>query len=244
MTFLTTPLYTNTTYSDDAVMDGQFMYGVITVDGENRSAMTQTTLLLVLTADGDFDHDELTNSEEETEGTNPAKWDTDGDSLPDGWEVYYGLHPLDNGAEEERSEGGRGGGEQLTETLLLEENEGDADPDEDGLDNREEYRNYTDPGSSDTDGDGVSDSDELAGGTDPTDPNNSDPLPQSMLAQTRMVVTCPEEPAEGYDPLGVPDGEHRRTAEAGGDAAGGRVLAAAGQELHVHVEIPRHRLPG
>ena len=42
-------------------------------------------------ADEDIDHDGLTNLEEFALGTNPLHWDTDGDGLPDGWEVEFGF---------------------------------------------------------------------------------------------------------------------------------------------------------
>ncbi|MCO5045026.1 MAG: alpha-amylase family glycosyl hydrolase [Kiritimatiellae bacterium] len=35
--------------------------------------------------------------------TDPLLWDTDGDGLPDGWEVQYGLDPLDSGVIGQRS---------------------------------------------------------------------------------------------------------------------------------------------
>ncbi|MGA1822118.1 MAG: hypothetical protein ACMUIG_06300 [Thermoplasmatota archaeon] len=35
----------------------------------------------------DPDHDELTNLQEFENGTHPLKWDTDGDGMPDGWEL-------------------------------------------------------------------------------------------------------------------------------------------------------------
>ncbi|MFW3145246.1 MAG: hypothetical protein ACMUIE_00360 [Thermoplasmatota archaeon] len=35
----------------------------------------------------DFDHDDLTNVQEWENGTHPLKWDTDGDGMPDGWEL-------------------------------------------------------------------------------------------------------------------------------------------------------------
>jgi Big-like domain-containing protein/thrombospondin type 3 repeat protein len=47
---------------------------------------------------GDYDEDGLTNYEEYFYGTNPIHYDTDGDSLSDGWEIHYGqTDPLDDG---------------------------------------------------------------------------------------------------------------------------------------------------
>ncbi len=73
--------------------------------------------------DDDFDWDELTNQEEYQHATLPTDSDTDDDDLPDGWEVSYGLDPLDPA-------GDQGGG---------------GDIDSDGWLNREEYIGGTDP---------------------------------------------------------------------------------------------------
>lgn len=42
----------------------------------------------------DYDGDGLNNLEEYLNGTDPLNPDTDNDSMPDGWEVHYGLNPL------------------------------------------------------------------------------------------------------------------------------------------------------
>ncbi|MBR1870661.1 MAG: hypothetical protein IJ802_02430 [Kiritimatiellae bacterium] len=44
----------------------------------------------------DLDSDGLMDLEELAIGTNPVDWDTDGDYMPDGWEVMWGINPLSN----------------------------------------------------------------------------------------------------------------------------------------------------
>lgn len=93
----------------------------------------------------DFDLDELSNDDELTQtNTDPLNPDTDGDGMPDGWEVANNLDP-NNGAD------------------------ATGDPDQDGLTNVEEYRNGNDPRDGDSDGDGLANSYETAHGTDPFD---------------------------------------------------------------------------
>lgn len=114
---------------------------------------------LVADAGADPDFDGLTNLEEYLfslayhggpdfypgDGLDPTNADTDGDGMPDGWEVQYwpDLDPLVADANE--------------------------DPDEDGLTNLQEYFIGTDPTEWDTDGDGASDGLEVQVGTDPLD---------------------------------------------------------------------------
>jgi ribosomal protein L12E/L44/L45/RPP1/RPP2 len=91
----------------------------------------------------DADSDGLFNCEEETHGTDPNNWDTDGDGLGDGVEVGSGLGDP---------------------TL--------ADTDNDALSDYQEMMYGTNPWSTDTDGDGSSDSGEIFWGTDPLDPDD------------------------------------------------------------------------
>ncbi len=66
---------------------------------------------------------------------NPDSQDSDGDGLPDHWEISSGLNPFDGSGN----------------------NGADGDPDGDGLSNWTEYRTGNNPYSTDTDGNGISD---------------------------------------------------------------------------------------
>ena len=114
----------------------------------------------------DPDGDGLTDSEELSLGTDPRKRDTDGDKLPDGWEAENGFDPLvDNSTDSDP------------------DNDADADPDDDGLLNFDEYLNGSDPSNGDTDGDGARDGTEVAQGSDPADAsdNGRPPPPEDIL---------------------------------------------------------------
>jgi hypothetical protein len=101
-------------------------------------------------ATADYEPDGLVNSNEYVLGTNPELADTDGDSMPDGWEAGYtnALSPT-NGADGSVDYAGE-------------------QPAPDGLVNSNEFVYGTNPELWDTDGDGVSDGDEVNAGSDPT----------------------------------------------------------------------------
>ncbi|NLE42338.1 MAG: hypothetical protein GX615_10970, partial [Lentisphaerae bacterium] len=83
----------------------------------------------------------------------PCDPDTDGDGMPDGWEVEHGFDPLDD-------------------------DDAGLDPDDDGLSNQEEFGLGCDPHAADTDGDGLTDGEELAWGSSPLSPDGDlDGLP-------------------------------------------------------------------
>ena len=123
-------------------------------------------------ANGDLDNDgwdfdrnsiisgfeSFTNLEEYLNGTIPTNNDTDGDGMPDGWETFHGLKPLDS-------------------------SDANEDYDEDGYDinrdgfissiesftNLEEFLNNTSPSHNDTDLDGMWDGWEVYYGLNPLD---------------------------------------------------------------------------
>ncbi|MEA3557864.1 MAG: hypothetical protein U9R75_01290 [Candidatus Thermoplasmatota archaeon] len=130
----------------------------------------------------DPDNDGLNNKDEFLAGSDPNNWDTDGDGLPDGWEVENGLDPADP-MDAEMDNDYFGGEEYASYTQV--------DP---PYDNYAEYYRFagvneetgeniyipTDPNNADTDGDGILDPDDqwpwdfLPGGV-PGNPGNPSP---------------------------------------------------------------------
>jgi hypothetical protein len=114
--------------------------------------------------------------------------DTDGDGLPDDWEVVLGLNPgladsngngIPDGAEDYDNDGLRNSWEIiLNRDPRLRDSDGNGiddgkeDLDNDGLKDPQELLLGTNPGNPDTDGDGFDDSSEVAGGTDPLSPGS------------------------------------------------------------------------
>lgn len=90
-----------------------------------------------------------------------ADIDSDGDGLPDQWEIDHGLDPNDP-------------------------NDAAEDPDEDGLDNLDEHKYKTDPNDPDTDGDGYTDGEEVDAGTDPL---RADDHPESSALALGLLIT-------------------------------------------------------
>jgi len=118
-------------------------------------------------AEHDTDRDEASDLAEQIAGTDIAQADTDGDLIPDGWELKYPaiLDPLDP-------------------------SDGLLDPDGDGLTNREEWQYNTNPTNPNSDGgdpdnpDTVNDGDEVDGGSNPNDPGDvgQSPSPEEKVS--------------------------------------------------------------
>ncbi len=147
--------------------------------------------------DPDTDDDGIIDGDEVfTYGTDPTKWDTDGDLIDDYFEVNNGLDPLDaaDGQEDRDSDGLTNYEEYFWGTDLddpdtdgdllpdwwevyyntdpLDPEDADDDNDNDGLTNAEEYALGTYPNDPDSDDDGFIDSVEVDAGTDPLDPED------------------------------------------------------------------------
>jgi hypothetical protein len=108
----------------------------------------------------------------ELDVTVPEVLDTDGDGLPDDWEIFYDLDPNDNGLNPNNN-GVPGDPDQGAA----------GDPDSDSLTNEEEFSLETNPSSDDSDMDGYTDDVEDGGGvwqgpdqtgTSPTDADSDD----------------------------------------------------------------------
>jgi hypothetical protein len=101
----------------------------------------------------DTDDDGLTDIQEQTRLTKIDDPDTDGDLLPDGWEVDYQLNPLVP-------------------------NNPNSDTDQDGLTLLDEYRYNTNPTLANTDGDTQNDGAEVGQGSNPNDSSDGGtPIP-------------------------------------------------------------------
>lgn len=83
----------NLTIESNAV--GSLSLVASNIYGSSAQIATATNTLQIIPPDGDADGDGLTNIVESAIGTNPLNAFTSGDGLPDGWQVFYGLNPLD-----------------------------------------------------------------------------------------------------------------------------------------------------
>ncbi|MBI9021249.1 MAG: hypothetical protein JEZ10_08365 [Verrucomicrobia bacterium] len=165
---------------------------VWTVATENLSFANTNTVRWFTSADDtgffcagnmdiDTDRDELCDAREKyVYKTDPDKWDTDGDWMPDNWELANALN------------------------ALVGNSSGDADSD--GVDDRQEYQYGIDPLSSDSDSDGMSDAWEVSNGTDAqTSDATEDPDGDGLTNYEEFSAgTDPLRPDSDED--GIPDG--------------------------------------
>ena len=136
---------TVTSFSDTTATDGSaYMYRVNAIDANGATAGLNVGPVTAVGAAGDFDVDGLNNQAEIAGNASPGEYDTDGDLLPDPWEVANALNP--------QSADGNSNG-------IPDANE---DFDGDGASNSKEAEAGTGAGTADTDGDGASDGFELA----------------------------------------------------------------------------------
>ena len=121
----------------------------------------------ILNVDGDMDL--LPSIIECNIGTDQHRWDTDGDTMPDGWEYMNGLDPT-NTADAEQDSDNDGLSNIMEYTYCGDP--WDNDTDDDGLGDYDEVQIGTGLRLNDTDSDGYSDGYEVSHGTDPLDPND------------------------------------------------------------------------
>ena len=158
----------------------------------NETLVRHNLSVTVVTPDGDFDSDLLTNEREvalgtmlhiadtdrdgledgaevQNYGTDPLSPDTDGDGLPDGAEVNSGT----NATNMDTDGDGLLDGEEVNNLSTSPTN---SDTDGDGLDDNLEVNELsTSPTNSDTDGDGLTDGEEVEQyDTDPVTPDTDD----------------------------------------------------------------------
>ena len=117
----------------------------------------------------DEDADLLLSTIESITGTDKHRWDTDSDTLPDGWEYMNKLDPLD--PQDATLDNDNDGLNNIAE-YEYGGDPWDSDTDDDGLDDFDEMQIGTDLRLDDTDGDGYSDGYEVSHGSDPLNPND------------------------------------------------------------------------
>ena len=188
--------------------------------------------------DGNFDlelsfEERYLNYMEFLNDTHPFVKDTDGDDMPDGWEVYFGLEPLRPSDNFEDKEGdGLPNIYEYNNSLvntgwmdvdgIFSTRPDSNDTDGDGLsDNNELFNHLTDPTSNDTDGDGMPDGWEVKYGLNPISPVDADQdldgdgwdFNRNFLITFDENFTNLEEYLNGTDPTnndtdgdGMPDG--------------------------------------
>ena len=154
--------------------------------------------------------------------------DSDGDSIPDGYEEQYFPGDL--------SQLGPGDFDDDGLTDLEEYNAGtnptEADSDDDGISDPDEIANGTDPGNPDSDNDGLTDGEEV--NTHMTDPNNENSDGDNFSDGAEVNAVPPTDPNDPNDPPPPPknllayfpfEGDYNDASGNGNDAAPGQNVA-------------------
>ncbi|MDI6775598.1 MAG: hypothetical protein QME60_09510, partial [Verrucomicrobiota bacterium] len=133
--------------------------GIEDTDADGLSNALEYDIAADPTYGHDSDGDGLGDEAEAYFGTDPNWWDTDNDSMPDGWETKYGFDPK-------------------------RPNDRDLDSDSDGWTDGREADYGTNPLEPDSDGDGVNDSVDA----DPLDSGNSETASSNNTAEITLTV--------------------------------------------------------
>lgn len=148
---------------------------IVSVIALSPLSLAMTAKASTIDPASDEDHDGLAYAEEIKLGTNPDKWDTDGDGFADGVEVWNGYDPLKgNGVRIKMYDADNDGltDEQEKNVYHSDPNKADSDKDGyvDGLETKYDYSPIAADGKKmadvDTDSDGLNDAQEVAYGTD------------------------------------------------------------------------------
>lgn len=116
--------------------------------------------------------------------------DSDGDGIPDAWEIANGLNPFDPS---DASQDPDHDGLTNLQEYLLGTNPHVADTDGDGLSDGDEIKLGTNPLVADTDGDGLSDGDEVRLGTNPLNPDtDGDGIPDGIEVKLGLNPLVPD----------------------------------------------------
>lgn len=198
--------YTITKYASAKVM---FNDGTNQIPAQNQPGLDATGIMwykngVWCNSESDTDSDELLDYMELVLGTNINNVDTDGDGLPDGYEVMtLGTDPLkadsdDNGTTDEQEDADSDTLNNLRE-YQLGTDPNKADTDDDGLTDCEEVNTYnTNPLEEDTDGDTLSDGDDVAIGFSPllqdTDGNGVLDCNEKVQQSFTQEIECEDKP--------------------------------------------------